>query len=158
VYLSPQFNKSKNSIRNSPRLLNHSEDLILLKRTLTNLISECQMRNYELDEKRQKIKELENCCTKNKKKIKNLKKVVDEHEEKIIKFETYFTSSVQKNPLSPIVKPTKEFSILEYPLSPMHISKSLKNQFPSIESPTSKPKGQNYKANFSKSKTSKRTN
>jgi hydroxylamine reductase (hybrid-cluster protein) len=70
-----------------------SDDVTLLKQTLANLINQISTKNKEKYKKKEKIKQLESLCQKNKKKIRKMKEVIKTHEEKIINLESRLTCS-----------------------------------------------------------------
>ena len=65
-----------------------SDDVTLLKQTLANLINQINTKNKEKYQKKEKIHQLEGFCDKNRRKIKRMKDIIRQHEEKIIGLES----------------------------------------------------------------------
>lgn len=68
-----------------------SDDVTLLKQTLGNLINQINAKNKERYKKKEKIRQLEGLSDKIKRKIRKMKQVIREHEDKIIRLESKLT-------------------------------------------------------------------
>ena len=75
-------------------------DLNLLKQTIVSLISEMNDKHKEKYKKKEKIKQLEGLCIKNKKKIKKMRASIKDHEEKIIMLERKLNNPQNSTPTS----------------------------------------------------------
>lgn len=73
-------------------------DLTLLKQTIVSLISEMNDKHKEKYKKKEKIKQLEGLCIKNKKKIKKMRASIKDHEEKIIMLERKLNNPPNSTP------------------------------------------------------------
>ena len=68
-----------------------SDDVTLLKQTLGNLINQINTKNKERYKKKEKIRQLEGHSDKIKRKIRKMKGIIRDHEEKIIRLQSKLT-------------------------------------------------------------------